>query len=167
MAYLSVQGLSNRYGEAIAVQGFSLEVEQGAFVSLLGPSGSGKSSVLRMIAGLTLVDAGSVAVDGRDVTALPARQRCFGYVFQSYALFPHLSARRNVAFPMQVARVPRREREETIERLLQTVEELRSRVPKTTTANADRHLRRDQDRTCEKHRRDIACHLSASSFCLG
>ncbi|MGE0237267.1 MAG: ABC transporter ATP-binding protein [Parvibaculaceae bacterium] len=99
---LVLTGLSKRYGDCFAVDDFNLQVQEGAFVSLLGPSGSGKSTVLNMIAGLTKPSAGRILIDGVDLTGQPANARNIGLVFQSYALFPHLSARDNIAFPLEV-----------------------------------------------------------------
>ncbi len=103
MSFLSVRGVRKSFGPVTAVQDFSLEAERGEFVSLLGPSGCGKTTVLRMIAGFETPSAGSVVIDGEDVTHLPTRSRRIGMVFQSYALFPNLTVEGNIAFGLQVA----------------------------------------------------------------
>ncbi|HEX3500401.1 MAG TPA: ABC transporter ATP-binding protein [Stellaceae bacterium] len=101
--YLALRGLAKSYGEGKpAVAGIDLDAARGEFLTLLGPSGCGKTTVLRMIAGLVPPSAGRLAVDGVDITALPAHQRNMGLVFQSYALFPHLSVARNVAFGLEM-----------------------------------------------------------------
>ncbi|MCW3475860.1 ABC transporter ATP-binding protein [Limobrevibacterium gyesilva] len=101
MADLALHRLSKRYGENDVVAGIDLEVGAGEFVSLLGPSGCGKTTVLRMIAGLIAPSGGSVLIGGADMTLLPPHKRQLGLVFQSYALFPHLSVRDNVAFGLR------------------------------------------------------------------
>lgn len=99
---LSLAGLQKRYGEALAVRELSLEIAAGEFVSLLGPSGSGKTTALTMIAGFESPSAGKIAIGGRDVTFLAPNHRNIGMVFQKYALFPHLTIRQNVAFPLRM-----------------------------------------------------------------
>jgi putative spermidine/putrescine transport system ATP-binding protein len=101
--YLALRALAKRYGEGpSAVAGLDLDAERGEFLTLLGPSGCGKTTVLRMIAGLVPPSAGRIAVDGVDVTAVPTHRRNMGLVFQSYALFPHLTVARNLAFGLEM-----------------------------------------------------------------
>jgi putative spermidine/putrescine transport system ATP-binding protein len=104
---LEVRDLAKSFGPVRAVAGLSLLVEPGEFVTLLGPSGSGKTTTLRMIAGFTAPTSGTVLVDGRDVTDLPANRRDIGMVFQNYALFPHMTAGGNVSFPLEMRRMTR------------------------------------------------------------
>ncbi|AWI61193.1 ABC transporter ATP-binding protein [Sinorhizobium fredii] len=99
---LSLAGLQKRYGEAFAVRELSLDIAAGEFVSLLGPSGSGKTTALTMIAGFEAPNAGRITIGGRDVTFLPPNHRDIGMVFQKYALFPHLTIRQNIAFPLRM-----------------------------------------------------------------
>ncbi|WP_151613285.1 ABC transporter ATP-binding protein [Sinorhizobium alkalisoli] len=99
---LSLAGLQKRYGEALAVRELSLDIAAGEFVSLLGPSGSGKTTALTMIAGFEAPSAGRIAIGGRDVTFLAPNHRNIGMVFQKYALFPHLTIRQNIAFPLRM-----------------------------------------------------------------
>jgi spermidine/putrescine ABC transporter ATP-binding subunit len=99
---IAIADLCKRYGDAIAVDHVSLDVKAGEFVTLLGSSGSGKTTTLMMIAGFVDPDHGSIAVDGRDVVPLPPERRNLGVVFQSYALFPHLSVYENIAFPLRL-----------------------------------------------------------------
>ncbi len=101
MTALSLSSLTKRYGAATVVAALDLEVEQGEFLSLLGPSGCGKTTVLRLIAGLAEPDGGRIRIDGRDVTRLKVHKRNIGLVFQSYALFPHMSVFDNVAFGLR------------------------------------------------------------------
>jgi putative spermidine/putrescine transport system ATP-binding protein len=108
-AFLRLSGLSLGYGAANVVEGLELSVRPGELVALLGPSGCGKTTTMRAIAGLVEARAGRIELDGRDITRVPANRRDVGLVFQSYALFPHLSAFENVAFGLRLRRVPRAE----------------------------------------------------------
>ena len=101
MANLVLSGLTKRYAEQEVVSAVDLSVASGEFVSLLGPSGCGKTTLLRMLAGLVAPSAGRILLDGADITALPPHRRGLGLVFQSYALFPHLSVADNVAFGLR------------------------------------------------------------------
>ena len=105
MATLEIHGLTKRFGPVVAVDAFTLEIEQGKFVSLLGPSGCGKSTILRMVAGLLEPDAGTIRIGAEDVTWRPPHRRNIGLVFQSYALFPHMSVFENVAFGLRRRRI--------------------------------------------------------------
>jgi sn-glycerol 3-phosphate transport system ATP-binding protein len=111
---VSLRGLSKSWGAHQVLREIDLDVERGQFTALLGPSGCGKSTLLRLIAGLETADAGSVAIDGRDVGRMPPAERNLSMVFQSYALFPHLSVAQNIAFGLQVRRVARAERERRV-----------------------------------------------------
>jgi len=104
---LSLRGLRKRYGQQLAVDRVDLDVQGGEFVTLLGPSGCGKSTVLRLIAGLLDADAGDVVIDGVSVTAVPPHRRNIGLVFQSYALFPHMTVGENIAFGLRMQHLPR------------------------------------------------------------
>jgi putrescine transport system ATP-binding protein len=109
MPFLTVDGLSKTYGNFIAVSGVSLDVGRGEFFSLLGPSGCGKSTLLRMIAGFENPTSGRVLLDQADVTALPPEKRPTNMMFQSYALFPHLSVAKNIVFGLVQERLPKGE----------------------------------------------------------
>ncbi|MBS0196084.1 MAG: ABC transporter ATP-binding protein [Planctomycetes bacterium] len=98
---LELHGIRKKFGESTVLDGVDLDIDCGQFVTLLGPSGCGKTTLLRIIAGLELPDAGRVVLGGRDITRTPAAQRQVNTVFQSYALFPHLSVRENVAFGLR------------------------------------------------------------------
>ncbi|AHF76661.1 Putative protein transporter, ATPase [Sodalis praecaptivus] len=99
---IQVKGIVKRYGHAMAVNGVSFDVRQGEFVSLLGPSGCGKTTTLRMIAGFVDPSGGTIHVHGRDVTHLPPEKRNVGFVFQNYALWPHMTVAENVAFGLRL-----------------------------------------------------------------
>jgi ABC-type sugar transport system ATPase subunit len=114
MSRVHVEALTKRFGQTTAVDGVSLDVGDGDFMVLLGPSGCGKSTLLRMIAGLLPPDGGRVLVDGRDVTSQPPRDRDLAMVFQSYALYPHLTVARNITFPLRARRRPRAEKAEKL-----------------------------------------------------
>ena len=113
MASLTLQGIEKRYGDGPAavhvVKGVDLEIADGEFVVLVGPSGCGKSTTLRMIAGLETISAGSLLIDGVKSNDLPPGDRDLAMVFQSYALYPHMSVRENIAFGLKVRRMPAHE----------------------------------------------------------
>jgi putative spermidine/putrescine transport system ATP-binding protein len=100
-AHVATTNLSKRFGAATVLDRVDLAVERGALVTLLGPSGCGKTTLLRLIAGLMAPDEGSIAIGGLDVTRTPPHKRNVGVVFQSYALFPHLTVAGNVGFGLQ------------------------------------------------------------------
>jgi sulfate transport system ATP-binding protein len=121
---LFVEGLTKRFSRraAPAVESVSFSVPVGTITTLLGPSGSGKSTVLRLIAGLEYPDAGRVVIGGVDGTTLPPQHRGVGFVFQSYALFPHMNVRRNIAFGLMVRKAPAAQIEREVDELLAAVE---------------------------------------------
>jgi ABC-type Fe3+/spermidine/putrescine transport system ATPase subunit len=116
-----VAGLTFGYGSAPILRDVSLSLPAGRFLTLLGPSGCGKTTLLKLIGGYLTPHSGSVFLRGREVTSLPPESRNVGMVFQNYALFPHLSARRNVAFGLEVRRVPKTERQRRVEAMLDLV----------------------------------------------
>src|SRR5688572_31889027 len=99
---LVLRELRKVFGSVIAADDVDLEVPHGEFLTLLGPSGSGKTTTLRMIAGFTAPSGGTIQIDGRDMTRVPPHRRNVGMVFQNYALFPHMTAAQNIAFPLQM-----------------------------------------------------------------
>jgi putative spermidine/putrescine transport system ATP-binding protein len=107
--YLSLRGLTKRYDAFTAVDNLDLEVPRGELVAFLGPSGCGKTTSLRMIAGLVPATSGSIVVDGRDITHLETYRRDMGLVFQSYALFPHMTVAQNIAFGLEMRAMGRDE----------------------------------------------------------
>lgn len=121
MANVELENISRRYADVVAVEDVSIAVKSGEFLTLLGPSGCGKSTTLRIVAGLLRPTSGRVLIDGRDVTALGAAKRNIGMVFQSLALFPHMTAAENVAFGLKMRKVPNAEKEARVRRILDTV----------------------------------------------
>lgn len=119
---VSLQGLTKRYGSTKALDNVSLEVPKGTFLTLLGPSGSGKTTLLMSIAGFVEPEEGVIVSGGRDIMRLPPERRNFGMVFQGYALFPHMTVRENVAFPLKVRRTPAAEIKSAVDRALDLVQ---------------------------------------------
>ena len=109
MTKLRIGNLSKAFGGQVVTRDVSLEVEEGAFCVFVGPSGCGKSTLLRLIAGLEQADTGQIFIEGRDVTATPAYDRDLAMVFQSYALYPHMSVRDNIGFALRTAKRPEAE----------------------------------------------------------
>ncbi|MEK0085958.1 ABC transporter ATP-binding protein [Benzoatithermus flavus] len=105
MSDLRIQGLVKRYGKVTALDGLSFQVEAGEFFCLLGPSAAGKTTTLRSIAGLERLDAGRIHFAGRDITEAPVQGRGMAMIFQAFALYPHLSVRENLAYPLHEARI--------------------------------------------------------------
>jgi spermidine/putrescine transport system ATP-binding protein len=117
-SFLEFEGVSKSFGALKAVQGVSLGIRKGEFFSLLGPSGCGKTTLLRTLAGFETPDAGRIRIDGQDVTALPPNRRKVNTIFQSYALFPHLTVRENIAFGPRVAGWPKGRVDEEVDRMI-------------------------------------------------
>ncbi len=132
MSRLTLDRLGKRYGRSMAVDGVSLEVAQGELVVLLGPSGCGKTTTLRMVAGFVPASSGDVLLDGQSILALPPHRREMGIVFQSYALFPHMSVARNVAFGLEMRGMDRAARDTRVTRMLRLarLEPLADRLPR-------------------------------------
>ena len=132
MAELALQGVSKRFGSVLAVDGVDLAIAHGEFVVLVGPSGCGKSTTLRMISGLESVTAGRVLIGGSDVTNIAPARRGVAMVFQSYALFPHMTAAQNIGFGLRLAKVPKAEIARRVAEVAATlqIEELLGRYPR-------------------------------------
>jgi ABC-type Fe3+/spermidine/putrescine transport system ATPase subunit len=127
----SVLGLSKRFEKSRVLEDISFDVAEGESLVLLGASGSGKTTILRIIAGLEQPDSGRVILHGKDVTDLPARERGVGVIFQAYALFPRMTVEKNIGYGLKIRRVSRKERKDTVTRLLKLVrlEEHRKKYP--------------------------------------
>jgi len=121
MAVLKIANLVKKYGEQVVVDHISLEVLDGEFVTLLGPSGCGKTTTLRAIAGLVEIDGGQIYFDRRLMNDVPAHKRSTALVFQSYALFPHMTVHENIAFGLRMRHVPLHEREKAVGEAMEMV----------------------------------------------
>jgi ABC-type Fe3+/spermidine/putrescine transport system ATPase subunit len=118
---ISLNDVTKRFGDQEVVKGLSLEINQGELFVVVGSSGSGKSTLLRMIAGLTRLDGGQICLDERDVTHLPTQQRGVGFVFQNYSLFKHMTVSENIAFGLEIRRMPRAQRKPRVQELLDLI----------------------------------------------
>jgi putative spermidine/putrescine transport system ATP-binding protein len=121
MAFLELEDITKHFGQTTAVDHIDLAVEQGEFLTLLGPSGCGKTTILRMVAGFEVPSTGAIFLDGEDITQRAASKRPMGMVFQSYALFPHLTAEQNIAFGMSIQRKSKEWIKQRCEELLELV----------------------------------------------
>src|SRR4028118_721919 len=130
-AAASVRGLSKSFGKTAVLQDINFEVNEGESLVLLGASGSGKTTILRIIAGLEEPDTGSVILHGRDVTSVPARERGVGVIFQNYALFPRMTVEKNISYGLRIRKRPKKEIKETVDRLIELVrlDEHRKKYP--------------------------------------
>jgi ABC-type Fe3+/spermidine/putrescine transport system ATPase subunit len=118
---LALKGITRRFGDHTAVDDVSLEIAAGELLALIGASGSGKTTTLRIVAGYEIPDSGTVTLDGKDITPLPPQDRGFGMVFQHYALFPHMSVEDNVAFGLEARGIPKQKRLEQARTVLESV----------------------------------------------
>ena len=133
MSHLELRDLCKRYDGSVAVDGLNLSVDRGEFVALLGPSGCGKTTTLQMIAGFVQPSSGSILLEGRDLAAVRPAERGMGIVFQSYALFPHMTAAQNIAFGLEMRGISSDEKRRRVGELLELV---------GLSALADRYPRR-------------------------
>jgi putative spermidine/putrescine transport system ATP-binding protein len=142
MTQVSIDRLVKRYGRAVAVDGISLDVAQGQFVSLLGPSGCGKTTTLKCIAGFETVTEGRIAFDGRDISDRLPEERDIGMVFQSYALFPHMTVRGNLNFGLEMRRVPKAEMRRRVDAALDMVQlaALEGRYPRALSGGQQQRV---------------------------
>jgi multiple sugar transport system ATP-binding protein len=115
MGSITLENVEKAFGATKIIQGASLEIQDGSFVVFVGPSGCGKTTLLRLIAGLEDVTGGRILIDGRDVTSVPPAKRGLSMVFQSYALYPHMSVRGNIAFGLKMAGTPKAEIDRKVE----------------------------------------------------
>ncbi len=118
---LSIRNLTKKYGKVAAIDNVSIDIASGEFLSLLGPSGSGKSTILMTIAGFVTPDSGDILLNGRKIDALPPERRQFGVVFQGYALFPHMSVRGNIAYPLKLRGIKGEALDQQVERTIDLV----------------------------------------------
>jgi len=116
MAYLQLKHITKSFGDAHIIKGVDLQIQKGEFIVFVGPSGCGKSTLLRLIAGLEPITSGQLMLDGADITRLPSGKRDLAMVFQSYALYPHMSVFDNMSFALKLAKVPKAEIRQKVER---------------------------------------------------
>jgi len=116
-----LEGLRRQYGQVTALDGVDLTLQPGELIALLGPSGCGKTTTLRLLAGLEDADGGTITVDGRDISHMPASKRDMGMVFQAYSLFPHMTVRQNVAFGLRLRKVSKEARDQRALEMLELV----------------------------------------------
>ena len=119
---IEIRGLNKSYGDFAALRDITLSLPSGGLTALLGPSGSGKTTLLRILGGQESPDTGTVQIDGQDVTVLPAQKRNIGFVFQHYAAFRHMTVARNVAFGLEIRKVPKAQIRQRVEELLSLVQ---------------------------------------------
>lgn len=132
MANIKLENLTKRFGENTVVNHINIEIPNGTLVSILGPSGCGKTTMLRMIAGFEIPDEGNIYFDQDSVTKIPSNKRNIGMVFQSYALFPHMTVEENVAYGLQQRKLSKAQIDERVKQVLETVHmtEFSKRKPK-------------------------------------
>ncbi len=122
MSYLTLNSIKKKYSDLAVIRTISLSIEQGEFVVFVGPSGCGKSTLLRLIAGLEDLDAGSITLDGQDITNVASSKRDMAMVFQSYALYPHMTVANNLSFALRQAGLPKTEIKRKIDKVAATLE---------------------------------------------
>ncbi|OGO93564.1 MAG: putrescine/spermidine ABC transporter ATP-binding protein [Coxiella sp. RIFCSPHIGHO2_12_FULL_42_15] len=122
MALLSLNEVSKQFGDHTVLKPFNLEIRDGEFLTLLGPSGCGKTTLLRLIAGFELPDTGSILLKGHDITHIPAEKRHINMVFQSYALFPHMTVFQNIAFGLECQKLPKSDIKQRVMEVLERVQ---------------------------------------------
>lgn len=130
-AYFSIQGISKSFGKYVALHNINIDIQKNEFICLLGPSGCGKTTLLRIIAGLEQPNSGRILVNGKEITSLPPAKRNFGMMFQSYALFPNLTAAQNIAYGLQSKKMSRKEIDEKVKEVLALIDltPLRDKYP--------------------------------------
>ena len=131
MKALKIQNVNKKFGAFHALHDINIDIEPGQFLILVGPSGCGKSTLLNMIAGLESVTSGNILIGDNDVTNLTPKDRDIAMVFQSYALYPNMTVRKNISFSMEMRKVPKNEQIETVDRVAKIlqIEQLLDRKP--------------------------------------
>lgn len=129
---LVLNNVSKRYGDKLVVNSVYLKIEKGDFLTILGPSGGGKTTVLKMVSGFESITEGNVYMDGENINSIPGHKRNFGMLFQNYALFPHMTVAENVAYPLKIRRVLKEKRNQMVKDILKVVglEEFGKRYPR-------------------------------------
>ena len=119
---VTIKNVSKRFNDFVALDDINFTIKQGEFFSLLGPSGCGKTTLLRIIAGFEFPDEGAVLFDDKDIIPFPPNKRASNTVFQTYALFPHMSVYDNIAFPLKLKKVPKKEIDEKVKKYIHLVQ---------------------------------------------
>lgn len=132
MANVVIRSLNKKYGNQKIINDLNLEIRDGEFVTLLGPSGCGKTTLLRMIAGLEVIDGGELLINGKLFNRIPAQKRCLAMVFQSYALFPHMTVSKNISFGMKIKKMSKSQMDEKLDWVIKLLhlKGLENRLPK-------------------------------------
>nr|YP_009106588.1 probable transport protein [Dicloster acuatus]AIT95399.1 probable transport protein [Dicloster acuatus] len=146
-----VENISKTFGNYQALSQVNLEIKNGSLVGLLGPSGSGKSTLLRILAGLEIPDSGRIWLEGQDATKVPLQQREIGFVFQNYALFPHLTVAKNISFGLDVRNIDIGLKKQRVNELLQLVEleKFADRYPKQLSGGQRQRIALARALACE------------------
>ena len=128
---IGIDNVVKKYGDMTIIPDLSAFIKNGEFFTLLGPSGCGKTTLLRMIAGFNSIEGGSIKFDGKVINDIPAQKRNIGMVFQSYAIFPHLTVRQNVEYGLKIRKVPKEHMKERVDEILKAVkiDEYQDRLP--------------------------------------
>ncbi|MFJ8098839.1 ABC transporter ATP-binding protein [Lysinibacillus sp. NPDC096212] len=121
MSYIVIEGLHKKYGSTTVLSNINMKIEKGEFITLLGPSGCGKSTILRILAGLTDASAGKIIIEDKDMNGVQSKDRQVGMVFQSYALFPNMTVKENVAFGLRMQKVNTAEVDQRVQEMLEIV----------------------------------------------
>ena len=134
---IKVDHVCKKYGDNIIIPDLTANIKNGEFFTLLGPSGCGKTTLLRMIAGFNSIEAGTISFGDQVINELPTHQRNIGMVFQSYAIFPHLTVRQNVEYGLKIRKLPRDEMKKRVDEMLKLVriDEYQDRLPERLSAN--------------------------------
>ena len=151
MADISIENLNKSFGKTQVIKDFSLNIKSESFTTLVGPSGCGKSTLLRMIAGLESITSGNISIDGRLVNDLSPKERNIAMVFQSYALYPHMTVFDNMAFGLKLEKRPKEEIQERVQeaaRILQ-IEQYLQRKPKQLSGGQRQRVAIPRCRKCQ------------------
>ena len=119
---LSIKGASKHFGAVRAIDGIDLDIHENEFFALLGASGSGKTTLLRMLAGFEIPDAGQIILDGKDVSKVPPNHRPVNLMFQSYALFPHMTVAQNIAYGLEMEKLPKAQIKSRVDEILDVIQ---------------------------------------------